>query len=133
MSAEPAQRHYWEEKDPAAALAMLEEEMADIALPLQGSTTDADCRGSDGMCRLRKLLERECMLQVHAFLFPTLPGSCSDLESVCWCSIESASSGWTDVDLLFFFFYDTWVSCHLLASTSFIIVVTRQTTCVHVA
>jgi hypothetical protein len=33
---------------------------------------------------------------VHSRLFPD---SCSDPQSVCLCSIESASSGWTDVML----------------------------------
>ncbi len=36
---------------------------------------------------------------VCAVHLPLFPGSLSDLESVCWCPIKPASSGWTDVIL----------------------------------
>lgn len=59
------EKHYWEEADPATALAMLEDEMAQLALPGDSaSPTDEQCRSCQGMSRLRRLLEDECAAQV---------------------------------------------------------------------
>jgi hypothetical protein len=45
-----------------------------------------------------------CKVRLRLF-----PGSCSDPQSVCWCSVESASSAWTDLTL---FFQLKWPYCN---------------------
>jgi hypothetical protein len=48
---------------------------------------------------LRAFVRQPDLLLVVRYI-GLFPGSCSDPQSVCWCSVESASSGWTDVTLL---------------------------------
>eukprot|EP00884_Botryococcus_braunii_P021832 jgi/Botrbrau1/8332/Bobra.0081s0021.1 len=50
---------------PPPALAMLEDEMADIRLSTDATSTDSECRACEGMSRLRRLLEDECTAQAE--------------------------------------------------------------------
>jgi hypothetical protein len=72
----PMPQHYYEEPDPAKALAMLEEEMATIGV---GYNTElAADRNSEGVQRLRALLENEC--EAQALQMQTAPSRQSSLN-----------------------------------------------------